>query len=266
MNIGRGYRLFILFALICVLPVALYGQRVSDVKLRYSGTTITRANLENVGTLEVDFYRHVLEAELGLGQAFVGMTYQYATKEKNTGKLGNSYGKAEDGAMLTAGYNFIFSNRFRLEAFGRAGIWGKTNYAQALYATETDVRLNLVMFDPDGMALINRRPLFPSGHLGVNVNKFGRVQGVSGAGLWWNNLGFYLTAFHAFNGVNEALNPGEDADKAFANLKNSGVTFGVTYEYHEFLIWLKHNYALRNGGNDLTLSLQYQRFFQKRRR
>ncbi len=263
---GRGSRLFILLACFVLPSSALLAQRISDVKLRYSGTIITRAKLENVGTLAVDFYRHNFDAEIGLGQAFIGLTYQYATKEKHTRKLGNDFGKVEAGGMLAAGYNFIFSERFRLETFGRARIWGKTNYAQALHATDTDFRLNLVMFAPGGVAMIGARPLFPSAQIGVNVNKFGRVQGLAGAGTWWNNCGLYLTAFQAFNGVTEALNPGEDADKIFANLKNAGVTFGVTYEYRDFLIWLKQNYALMNGGNDLTLSLQYQHFFQKRRR
>jgi hypothetical protein len=226
---------------------------------------ITEAKLENVGALEVDFYRHYLDFELGLGQAFVGMTYQYATKEKHTSKIGNTFGKVEDGAMLTAGYNHILSDRFRLESFGRVRIWGETNYAQALHATDTDLRINLVIFEADGLPLISHRPLFPSAQLGVNVNKFGRIQGVVGASMWWNGAGLSLAGFKAFNGVVDALNPGDDADKIFANLKNSGVTLGVTYEFHDFLIWLKHNYAIMNAGNDLMLSLQYQHFFRKRR-
>ncbi len=248
------------------LPWALQAQLISDFKVRYSGTTITQAKLEHVGTLAVDFYRHNFEMEVGLGQGFVGLTYQYATKETQTGKLGNTFGKREDGLMLTAGYNHIFSEHLRLEAYGRAGVWGETNYAQALYATDTDLRLSLVAFAPEGFAMLGHHPVFHSLQAGVNVNKFGRVQGLAGAGLWWKGVGVYLTGFQAFNGVVDALHPGEDADKIFANLKNSGVSVGATYEYRDFLIWFKHNYALMNGGNDLMLSLQYQRFFQKRRR
>ncbi|MGZ7212474.1 hypothetical protein ACXWOF_10105, partial [Streptococcus pyogenes] len=74
------------------------------------------------------------------------------------------------------------------------------------------------------------------------------------------------TGFTAFNGVEEPLNPGKDADKRFANLKNRGVTLEVTYEFRGFMIWLRQNRALKNGGNDLTFTLQYQRFFQKRRK
>ena len=248
------------------LPCVVPAQHVSDFKVRYSGMTITRAKLENVGTLPVDFYRHNLEREVGLGQGFVGLTYQYATKDKHTGKIGNTFGKVEDGLMLTAGYNHILSERLRLEAYGRAGIWGETNHAQALYATDTDLRLSLVAYAPEGFAMMGRHPVFHSLQAGVNVNRFGRVQGLVGGGLWWRGIGVYLSGFQAFNGVVDPLHPGADVDKVFANLKNSGVSVGAGYEYRDFLLWLKHNYALMNGGNDLMLSLQYQRFFQKRRR
>jgi hypothetical protein len=256
-----------LMAAVCLfLPFALHAQRISDVKVRSSATTITKAKIKNVGTLPVDFYRYNLDFELGLGQGFVGFTYQYATKEKFTGKIGNTFGRMEDGVMLTTGYNFILSEHVRLDTYGRLGVWGKTNYAQALHATDTDLQMSFVMFAPDGIATMSRRPLFPSLQAGVNVNKFGRVQGLAGAGLWWRGLGIYVSAFQAFNGVADPLHPGDDADKVFANLKNSGVSLGATYEFWSFLLGLKHNYAIMNGGNDLMLSLQYQRFFQKKRR
>jgi hypothetical protein len=180
------------------LPTHLQAQHISDLKMRYSFMTIKEATLEKVGSLEVDFYRQNFDVELGFGQAFVGFTYQYATKDKHTGKLGNTFGIVEDGLMLTAGYNFILSNHLRLDSYGRLGIGGDTNYAQALYATDTDFRLNLVFFDLDGAAVISRKAVFPSGQVGLNVNKFGRVQGLAGAGLWWNRFGLYLTGFKAF--------------------------------------------------------------------
>jgi hypothetical protein len=153
----------------------------------------------------------------------------------------------------------------RLDTYGRLRIAGKTQPAQALYATETDAHLKLVLYDADGAMTFFNGAIFPSVYAGVNVNKFGRVQGLAGAGLWWNKIGFYLAGFNAFNGVNEALNPGNDADKIFANLKNSGVSLGLTYEFHNFMIWVRQTYALKNGGDDLTLSLQYQNFFLRRR-
>lgn len=256
----------LLAACFMLLPVHLQAQRISDIKVKYSRLATKEATLEKVGTLDVDFYRHNFEVEIGVGQAFAGLTYQYATKKENTAKLGNTLGTTEDGMMLTAGYNYIFSSKLRLDTYGRLRIWGDTNSAQALYATETDIRLNLIMFDPDGLAIISNKAVFPSYQVGMNLNKYGRVQGIAGAGLWWNGIGVHLTGFKAFNGVNEALNPGKDADKIFANLKNAGLTIGVTYEFHEFMVWVRQNYAFKNGGHDLTLSLQYQHFFPRRRR
>ena len=254
-----------LVVLLLALPAFLQAQRISDFKVGYSRITIKKATLEKVGSLEIDFYRHNFEMELGAGQAFIGLTYQYATKKKNTEKIGNTFGKTEDGLMLTSGYNFIFSKNFRLDTHGRLRIAGDTQPAQALYATETDARLKLILLDPDGASAFFNGVVFPSTYVGVNVNKFGRVQGLAGAGIWWNGIGLSLAGFNAFNGVNEALNPGKDVDKIFANLKNSGVSLGLTYEFHNFMIWVRQNYALKNGGHDLTLSLQYQNFFLKRR-
>lgn len=261
----KFFKAFLPCVIVAFTP-ALHGQHISDIKLRYSGTAITEAKLENVGTLPVDFYRQNLEVEVGLGQSFVGMTYQYATKKKHSRKLGNKFGKVEDGAMLTAGYNHIFSDRFRLETQGRVEIWGDTNPAHALHAAETDLRMNLILFDADGAMFLGESPLFPSLQAGVSLNKFGRVQATAGASFWWSGLGFYLAGYQALNGVEEALNPGSDADKTFANLKNSGVSLGMTYELGGFQVLLKHNYAIMNGGNDLTLSLQYQYFFRHNRR
>jgi len=254
-----------LVILLLALPACLHAQIISDFKVGYSRLTIKEATLEKVGDLEVDFYRHNVEMELGLGQTFIGLTYQYATQKENTGKLGNTFGKTEAGLMLTSGYNFIFSKNFRLDTYGRLRIAGETQPAQALYATETDARLKLVLLDPDGASPFLNAAVFPSAYVGVNVNKFGRVQGLAGAAIWWNQIGISLAGFNAFNGVNEALNPGKDADKIFANLKNRGVSLGLTYEFHNFMVAARQNYALKNGGHDLTLSLQYQSFFRKRR-
>jgi hypothetical protein len=167
--------------------------------------------------------------------------------------------------MLTAGYNYIFSRNFRLDTYGRLRIWGDTKPAQALYATETDFRAKLIMFDPDGMVASLDDAIFPSAYLGANVNKYGRVQGLAGAGLWWKGAGLYCAAFNAFNGVNEPLNPGNDFDKKFANLKNSGVSFGGTVEFRNLTLEVRKNYPLKNGGDDLTISLHYQNFFRTRR-
>lgn len=258
--------LLCLFAAFCSMwPRPIRAQHFSDFKLRYSLMSIEQATLQGIGSLDLDFYRHNLETEIGLGQAFIGLTYQYATKEKQTGKFGNSLGKIEDGLMLTAGYNFIFSNQLRLDTYGRAGIWGNTNPAQALYATETDLRIKLILFDVDGTGLLSRKAIFPSAHIGTNVNQYGRVQALGGFALWWNGFGLQADGFYAFNGVEDVFNPGKDGDKIFAHLKNSGVGAGIMYEFHDLQLWVRQNLALQNGGHDFTASLQYQHFFSARR-
>jgi hypothetical protein len=252
-------RLFV--AILTIFPAGLQAQRISDIKVRYSRMAITEATLEKVGTVEIDFYRHFAELEVGLGQAFVGLTYQHATKNERT----TEPGKKEDGLMLTAGYNYIFSHSFRLDAYGRLGIWGDTDPAQPLYATDTDLRLNLVGFFPDGFGMLGPKPIFPSSYLGIMINKYGRVQNLVGAGLWWNGISVYATGLISLNGVEDVTNPGNDANKLFANLKNRGVSLALSYHFRDVMVGLARNFALMNGGNDLVLSLQYQRFFQKRR-
>lgn len=257
--------LFVLFIAGCLIwPFPTHAQRVSDFKLRYALMTIKQATLENYGNLDIDFYRHNVEMEIGLGQTFLGLTYQYATKDKRTGKFGNSLGKIEDGIMLTAGYNLIFSNSLRLDSYGRFGVWGDTNPAQPLYATETDLCVKLVLYDLDGAGLIASKAIFPSLYGGINVNQYGRLQALGGLAVWWNGFGLQADGFHAFNGVQDAFNPGKDTDKVFAHLKNSGVGVGVTYQFSDIQLWAHQNIALQNGGHDFTVSLQYQHFFRKR--
>ena len=151
--------------------------------VNYSMMNITEAKLGNQIKRPV-FYRHNIELQFGLGQAIVGLNYQYATKDNKTVP-----GKTEDGFMLTAGYGLILLERFRLSGYGRLGISSDTNPAQPLYATDTDIRLNLIWFHADGVGLISQKAIFPSSYFGMIVNKYGRVQGIAGAGLWWNGIG-----------------------------------------------------------------------------
>lgn len=260
------HTLLCLTAAFCLMrPSPSHAQHFSDFKLRYSLMSIERATLKSLGSFDLDFYRHNFEAEIGLGQAFFGLTYQYATKEKQTGKFGNSLGKIEDGIMLTGGYNFIFSKHIRLDTYGRLGIWGDTNPAHALYATETDLRMQLILFDVDGAGHISGKAIFPSAYAGMNITQYGRVQALGGLAFWWNGFGLHADGYYAFNGVQKILKPGKDADKIFAHLKNSGLGAGMSYEFRDFQLWAHRNFALQNGGHDFTAGLQYQHFFSGRR-
>jgi hypothetical protein len=246
-----------LHALCVLLPVALHAQNTVDFKIGYSRMSITQVRVAGV-VMRPTFYRHNVDFELGWRQAFAGLNYQYATKDEKTPD-----GKTEDGVMLTAGYNYLFSKNFRLDIFGRAAIWGETNPAQPLYATDTDIRFNLVTFTPDGLGAIAGKPIFPSSYFGLIVNKYGRIQQIAGAGFWWNGLGFYATGLMAINGVENPMNAGPDAEVAFAKLKNSGVSLAVSYQYRDVTFETTRNFAIDNAGNDLTLRFQFQHFFRK---
>lgn len=229
-------------------------QPIDDVMVRYSRMVITKTRPDFIlqkGTL----LRHNIEVVLGRGPFSVGLTYQ------KTDRRDTQMGTPEQGVMLTAGYDHLLSYYLRLESFGRLGLSNAVDFANPLYATDTDFRINLVAFHPDGMGFIAGKPVFPSGYVGGITNQFGRVQGITGAGLWWNHLNVYLTLFYAFNGVEDPRFPGQHADKTAAFLDNGGVTTSLSYQIGDFLVEARRNVPLKNGGNDLTLVLQYRFFF-----
>lgn len=245
-----------LMAVLCLgLAPAVRAQWVDDVLVRYSRMAIQDVTLAQ-GRMDVAFFRHNLDVAVGRGPVTLGLTYQLT----DTGTPGQ--GTPEQGLMLTGSYGRLLSHRLRLEARGRLGLTPGIDYGQPLYATDTDLNVNLVAFHPEGVMLLRRRPVYPSAYVGGIVNRFGRWQGIGGAGAWWNQVGLYLTAFYAFNGVADPSQPGPDAAHAFAKLQNAGISGSVSYEWQGFLLGLRRNWALRNGGNDLTLTLQYRHFFR----
>ncbi len=252
-----SYRLPLGVLAFLVMLLAVPGaqaQVIDDVLVRYSRMVITKTNPDFIlqeGTL----LRHNIEVALGRGPFTVGLTVQ-KTDNRDTQK-----GTPEQGVMLTAGYDHILSYHLRLETFGRLGLSNAVNFANPLYATDTDFRINLVAFHPDGMGFIAGKPVFPSGYVGGIMNQFGRVQGITGAGLWWNHLNVYLTFFYAFNGVEDPRYPGKHADITAAYLDNGGVTTSLSYQIGDFLLEARRNIPLKNGGNDFTLVLQYRFFF-----
>jgi hypothetical protein len=204
------------------------------------------------------FFRHNFNLQLGRGPATVGVNYQFATKDQKT-----AVGKEEHGVMLTMGYGLILSSHTRLELFGRWGVSDDTNPAQPLYATDTDLRMNFILFSPDGAMLLRQKPLYPSGYFGAIVNGYGRVQALAGIGSWWNNFQLYLTGYFSLNGVGDPANPGKEASHAFANLKNKGVNISAGYEFRNFLVEVRRNFIIENAGNDMVLSLTYRTFFSR---
>ena len=233
----------------------LQGQLIDDVMIQYSLMNITEAKVGGQ-IKKPHFYRHNIQLEFGKGQTTFGMIFQRATKDAKTVP-----GVPENGVMLTAGYDFILSKMFRIQASGRFGITSGNNPGQPLYATDTDFRVNVVVFNTDGTVPLFNKPVFPSSYAGVVVNKYGRVQAIAGAGVWWHYFGFYATGYNALNGVADPFNPGSEADRKWANLQNRGMSLELTYEFGNFKLGVKQNLGFKNSGNDFMGSLQYRHFF-----
>lgn len=250
----QKYYNFVL-TILAIFSLNLYGQLVDDISIHYSYIHITEAKFTDVNA-EPRINRQYAGVDLGIGRGTLGVLYQ-----KTTSPGDSPVGTPEEGIMITAGYDFVLSRAIRLEGYGRIGVSPDINPAQPLYATDTDVRLNLVWYNRDGVGRLGGGAFFPSTYVGVIVNRYGRIQEIAGLGTWWQGVGLYLTGFHSFNGVDDPLNTVEDADIRFANIKNSGVSFSISYDFKNLKMWVKKNEPLENGGNDLTFSAQYQFYF-----
>ncbi len=265
-------RLFLL-ALLLGAP-SLHAQIVDDVTIGYAYMDISQARLSgtvpdgpsgnvdlaDIG-LDVAFARQFFDVTLGRGPYTFGATFQ-----RTLGTLPFGLAEAEDGLMLTAGYDHIVSPRLRVESFARVGVLGGTRESQALYAEDTDLRVNLVRYWPDGSWLLGGdHPVYPSAYVGGIVNKYGRVQGIAGVGAWWRGVGVYATGYHAINGVDEPLTEffgGTDAaDNQFATLSNSGVSGTIRGEWGPMTVSVRRNWGIRNAGNDLTFAASYRLSF-----
>lgn len=253
---------FFLLTLSARKPVK--AQWLDDLTIRYSVMAITGSTLK-VEAFEPSLYRHNIALTLGRGPATLGLLFQITDRGHVDDGVDFFYSKPEQGLMLTGGYDFLLSDRLRLESYGRLGLTRGHDFGQPLYATDTDLRVNLVVFDLDGAGLLRGKPYFRSGYVGVIVNRFGRIQGIAGAGVWWNGIGTYLTGFYAFNGVRDPLHPGDQADRAYARLQNAGVSLSLSYDLGPVMVGLKRNVPLLNGSNDLSFTLQFRHFFESGR-
>lgn len=226
-----------------------------DLSVRYSFVRITKAVLGGM-VVRPTFNRHLLDISAGLdvgpGQASAGLLMQRVTTQAE------NPGTAENGYMLTVGYDLPVAPRLRLEFQSRVALDSDTDPGQPSFASHTDFALDLVAFDVDGVALLRGQPIFPSAHGGLDVNKYGRIQFIGGFGAWWNGITFYLSGYHAVNGVENPLEPGKYINERYAFLQNTGVSFTASYEFRSMLMTLKYNHPIKNSGNDLAFSLQYR--------
>lgn len=221
-----------------------------DVTVRTSVMRINQVKLAGQ-EMDVDFVRSTVDVDLGFGPATVGLSFQNANRPADA-----AAGTVENGLMLTAGYNWILSDRWRLDTHTRIGLVD-TDPANPLYATDTDLRANLVRFSPDGAWTWAGRNVHPSAYIGGIVNRYGRVQSVAGMGLWWNGWGSYVTGFASVNGIDNPMVPGDHADEGFAYLQDRGVSVSGTYDLGSLRVGMRRNFALENGGNDLVFVLEW---------
>ena len=127
----------------------------------------------------------------------------------------------------------------------------------------TLVGLSLLAIPGFGVGLLAGKSFFPSAYVGSQVNKFGRVQAVSGAGVWWNKIGTYVTVFHALNGLDSPFIPADDArfQQRFAYIQNGGLNLSLSYEIANFEFLVSRGYAFKNGGDDIVFEVRYRFFF-----
>ena len=228
---------------------------VDDVFLEYSFMYINRV-IVGPETREPTFLRHNLKVDVGVDNFTFGLIYARTDKSAST-----MPGAPGHGLMLTAGYYEILAPFASLDVFARIGITDDDR-SQPLYTTDTDLRLKLVLSDPDGWGDIGSVIVFPSAYVGTIVNQYGRVQAVGGVGLWWRGLGAYATGYYAFNGVDNPFEPGDAMNHRFASLKNAGMTASVSYQLQvagvgDFAAEVRKTIPFKNAGNDLLFLFRY---------
>ncbi len=217
-----------------------------DVTFATAVMRISKAELDGAEKTPT-IYRDFAHVSVGKGRTTFGALYQYTTRGGDFGG-----GDSENGVMLTGSYDHVLSLNARLELFGRLGVTD-TDVYQPLFATDTDLRVNLVLFDPDGAGYWRGHSFFTSGYVGTLVNSWGRVQALGGIGSWWNRYGVYLTGFYSFNGDDAR---GQRIN--FAELDNAGISLTLIAQLARYQFEVKRNFVIRNGGNDLTFTLKYK--------
>jgi hypothetical protein len=228
---------------------------LDDLTLRVEHMRIQTAQVGGT-EVEIDFLRTTVGLEVGFGPTAVGWIYQDA-------RNGDPDHPAKDqtGMMLTARYDWVLNARWQLESFARLAVPGDDDESQPLYATDTDLMLKLIRSSPEGVASWRGSPVHPSASIGTIINEYGRVQLLAAAGLWWRGFGTYISGFSALNGVENPMDPGNDAEIAFANLQNRGITASLSYEFLGWEVALRRNTGITNSGNDWTIAMSYRALF-----
>jgi hypothetical protein len=226
--------------------------QVDDIMVRYQSMRMNEVKVAG-NYFDAVFYRHIFGTAFGFGPATVGVEYKYSAK------LG---AVSRDGVTLTASYNHVLNDNFRVKSSARYGLTD-TDFSSAIYTTDTNLSTNLVWYTPYGYGWVLGNAFFPSASVGTQVNKFGRTQIVSGVGVWWNQIGTYLTSYVTLNGLNSPAIPQShpDYDKKWAYTKTAGLKLSLSYEVKGFKFRAAKNFPLKNAGNDVVFEVRYRNFF-----
>ena len=249
-----NYKILLTICLQIALHSITTAQSVSDLAIRYTATHIPSIVVNHTSLLE-SFYRHEISGSVGIGPAIVGLTYHYVLHSGKT---------QQDGLVVHAGHDLLLSNNFRIQSYGRWVPLG-TDEALPTYISDSDISVNVVWFDPIGFPFANQKLLFPSAYGGLKINQFGRIQAVGGVGSWWNNMGFYVTAYAALNGLTNPMILADHPDfsRRWSYLKNAGINTSLSYDFNQIRLSLRKNFAIQNAGNDLTLEIIFRHFLKE---
>ncbi|MEM7277189.1 MAG: hypothetical protein AAF385_03600 [Pseudomonadota bacterium] len=234
----------------------LAAQTIDRLTLGYDLMYIDRIHFKDGSSADVPgLYRNLLHVTAQKGPVQLGLVYQITRGE-------GFNAEAAEGLMLMGAYEHYLSYSFKARLEGRVGVSPGIDFGNILYATDTDVQLQIGYFNPDGHGFLRDYPLFPSGYTGVIVNRFGRVQAVAGIGTFWRGFNTYLTGFYAFNGITEVrMPPADQVDIAFGFLNNSGVSASLGYYIKDWIIGVRHNFPVFNSGNDWVFSIRHTFYY-----
>lgn len=249
----RSCRSLILVFAFLLSPAVARASFADDLVVGYDGLYISGAVIGGQDA-DLGLLRQTLWAELGVGDFGVGMTAVGAHDVKN-GALDPEYG-----LMLTGRWGPVLADFLRLDSFLRVGLTHEwSDPASALFATDTDLRLGLVAFDPVGVGTMGSAVFF-SGHAGGRINWRGKAQLLGGAGAWWRQLGIYATLFWTLNGPSQ---PSPTEEAFWARVDDAGLTVSLSWDLElpseqSLRIAARYNHPIRNAGRDLGLTLTWR--------
>lgn len=234
---------------------------IDDLAVGYSYMRITDSKIGG-RDVEALFLRHNLTVAAGIGDFSFGLELQQTDKGRAT-----KPGDPETGLMLTLGHGSVLAEWLRWEGRARIALSPTNDSDQPLYGSDTDLLGKLVVFDVDGIGPPSNA-LFPSLSVGAIVNRFGRVQLLAGAGVWWSGFSVFATGLYAVNGIEDPGTATSSDRGIFAAIRNRAVTVSAGYDVDvsrgmQLHFEVRRNFAIENSGNDLVGAVTLRYFFDE---